>query len=762
MSRFIAALLMVIAALAPSVAPADPPKLSRLVPVAAAPGQTVEITLLGSNLAEPTGLWTNLPAVVEMAGGGPKNGKEPSTVTYRFKLPAQVPLGVYGVRLANGKGISNLRLLAVDDLPTVREADGNSTAKKAQEVQLPCGIEGRVEAESYDYYKFHADAGQRLSFEVLARRLGSSLDPVLRLLDSQGRELAYSDDDEALGADGRFVYRFSRAGDYLLELRDIRYQGGNDYFYRLRVGDFPLVTAAYPLGVQKGSRTPVEATGPASGEVVRVEANAPADLAASRLNLKVQTPGGHGSAPLSVLVTNDIEQVEFEPNDTREQATVIEARGAINARFGLPHDRDHFRFAAKKGQQLMLVGRTRSLGSPSDLFMRLFDAKGTQLAEVEDTGAEEGAINYTFPADGDYTLAVEDLLHHGGPDHVYRVEFRPNRADFTLTADADKFDVPQGGIFTTKITAVRRGYKGPIELALKGLDEKCELTGATIPDGKVVTTLTVSMPSSLTAGAWRVLQIVGRATIEKEPFETAVETLPALRIALNGAPNPPAALDGQFAVGIGPVFPAFFKLDAGSKPIELVQLLGKTSFTVKATRLEKFADAITLAAEGLPSGFDLKVAPLAKGKTEATLELTGPRTVAEGDYPFRLVGTGTYLNQPGRVALDLILHVARPLAVKVTPLGQFPIGGKQKLKVQLTRGTAAVGPVRVVCQSLPAKLKAAEATIAAGQNEAEIELNVEAGARPASVPLVLAATTKIGEQEINVASEPVMLEIVRP
>ena len=66
-------------------------------------------------------------------------------------------------------------------------------------MKLPAAIEGRGDTESYDYYKFNAEADQHVSVEALARRLGSSLDPVLRLLDSQGRELAYSDDDEAWG-----------------------------------------------------------------------------------------------------------------------------------------------------------------------------------------------------------------------------------------------------------------------------------------------------------------------------------------------------------------------------------------------------------------------------------------------------------------------------------------------------------------------------------------------------------------------------------
>ena len=48
--------------------------------------------------------------------------------------------------------------------------------------------------------------------------------------------------------------------------------------------------------------------------------------------------------------------------------------------------------------------------------MRLYNAEGGVLAEAEDTGPEEGALNYTFPADGIYRLRVEDTNHRGGPE----------------------------------------------------------------------------------------------------------------------------------------------------------------------------------------------------------------------------------------------------------------------------------------------------------------------------------------------------------
>ncbi len=96
------------------------------------------------------------------------------------------------------------------------------------------------------------------------------------MLDQRGQELAFSDDDEATGSDSRFVHRFAAEGDYYLEIGDVRYQGGANYRYRLRLGDFPLLTAPFPLGVQAGSVGRIEVTGIDVGDLPAIEARAPA------------------------------------------------------------------------------------------------------------------------------------------------------------------------------------------------------------------------------------------------------------------------------------------------------------------------------------------------------------------------------------------------------------------------------------------------------------------------------------------------------
>src|SRR5207249_172983 len=123
--------------------------------------------------------------------------------------------------------------------PSIVESGENKTMTNAQQLKLPVAVDGASDELSFDYYKFTAKKGQRISFEIVAQRLGSRLDPVLRLLDAKGRELEYCDDDPGAGADSRFAHRFAAGGKYFLEIRDVNYQGGPQYFYRLRVGNLP-------------------------------------------------------------------------------------------------------------------------------------------------------------------------------------------------------------------------------------------------------------------------------------------------------------------------------------------------------------------------------------------------------------------------------------------------------------------------------------------------------------------------------------------
>ena len=82
-----------------------------------------------------------------------------------------------------------------------------------------------------DYFRFRRQEGPAVTFEVFARRYGSSLDSFLEVLDSKGKVLANNDDAE--GKDSRIDWSCPADGDYLLAVRDLNGRGGDTYVYYL-------------------------------------------------------------------------------------------------------------------------------------------------------------------------------------------------------------------------------------------------------------------------------------------------------------------------------------------------------------------------------------------------------------------------------------------------------------------------------------------------------------------------------------------------
>ncbi len=146
----------------PGAIPVNPqaPVLKPAVPLGMTPGTTLDLTLTGANLAEPTGLWTSFPAKVVIPTEG-NNGKDNAKLLVRLEVPKDAPLGFHAMRLATRRGMSNLRLFCIDDLPQVLEVNTNHTPSMAQVVPVPCVVVGKADAETTDYFKINVAAGQR-------------------------------------------------------------------------------------------------------------------------------------------------------------------------------------------------------------------------------------------------------------------------------------------------------------------------------------------------------------------------------------------------------------------------------------------------------------------------------------------------------------------------------------------------------------------------------------------------------------------------
>src|SRR5439155_7908055 len=119
----------------------------------------------------------------------------------------------------------------VGHLPEVAEKEPDNTLEQAQLISLPAAISGTISAGAQvDYYRFKAAKGQELVFEVDASRRGSPLDSSLALLNSSGKELARNEDYN--GLDSWLGFSVPEDGEYIVQIRDFRYQGGGNYTYR--------------------------------------------------------------------------------------------------------------------------------------------------------------------------------------------------------------------------------------------------------------------------------------------------------------------------------------------------------------------------------------------------------------------------------------------------------------------------------------------------------------------------------------------------
>jgi hypothetical protein len=515
--------------------PEAEPQRTYSAPSAARPGEATEVAFFGAAGGKGVGLWTNF------AGRAAPMDSQEGNARFRLTLPADVPVGIGAVRVATAGGLSSAQFFLVDDLPTVGRSGGNLSPAEAKEVGTLGAIDGAAEALAAHYYRFEAKRGQRVAFEVVAQRLGSKMDPLVRVLDSGGGEVAYCDDTPGLGADCRFAHTFAADGAYLVEVRDANYEGSAAHRYRLRVGDFPCVTAAFPTAVTRGVAQTVSVEG-ANERIEGVPVTVPAG--AARWPVAVRYPGGKSSAFVSVLGAERADQVAKETSSAER----IELPIAISGRFERAATHA-YEFAGKKGQRVLVRGRTRSVGSPCDLYLQLFKVGGGRVAESKPPGADEGSLEAALPEEGTYRLSVENISRATGLGMVYRLEVEPAAADFALSVETEKVEAVAGRAFRLKVKCARKGYDGPIALSLAGDGVGFELGGATIPAGKAEADVEVTCPEGAVRGRPLSFSVVGRAKVGDGEVVRRASTATALKKLFPRMINTvPEELDGEIGL----------------------------------------------------------------------------------------------------------------------------------------------------------------------------------------------------------------------
>jgi hypothetical protein len=660
-SRLLAAalLLAVGAASSPRELLAQP-SLSHVTPHAVTPGRTTELTLHGAKLAGTLHVWTSFPAQVEALASEGKAG-DAKERTCKITVPANAPVGIGGMAVATDSGLSDVIYVMVDDLPSLADNGTNHVPAEAQQVSLPIAVDGQSDGTLADYYRFTAKAGERISCEAVAARLGSDFDALVRVLDASGNELLLADDDLVAGADCRFVFTAPADGSYLLEVRDNRYKPGGQY--RLRLGGFPLVSAPLPLMAQRGVPTEVNFCGPLTGHlepvtILPISGERPAEFVA--VNAKSRNDSFSSWITLGVSDLPVISDAQ-----TSNGPATFDLPCVVSGVLSAPRERDVFRLTAKKGVALRCRAITRSAGSPAILSLRLLDASGKQLAESPVTETDEPVLSLTPTADGSYDLAVEELAGRGGNDFVYAVECTSG-PQFALVLKNDKnnrlkFSVGGGGAFFVDVQSQRFGYDGPITLAVDCDRPGWQFFNNVIQPKTNETRLYVIPPTDLAAGELTDLRIVGRGILGANEIKAAMSTLVQLRAARPQTPYPPRWHEGSvFVSALKPPAPLVWFANV-PPAIDVSLKEGKATAPIAMESTDpKLKDAtITIVPIGLPSGVTVE----AKKSSSTSgvcydLNVTVPKTFAAGPHLLRCFAYVEIAGQ-GRAVLsgDIRLNV---------------------------------------------------------------------------------------------------------
>ncbi len=355
----------------------EKPEVSWIEPHGIQRGVATDLKVTGKNLRALSGLkFSN----TNLSGKIFAQNEDATNASITIEAGLRLSRGVYEFWLENEKGESGKIKFYVDDLAQIHEA---SSAFFIKISRTPVTVDGVLDPMTdRDEMMFQAKAGQGMVFEVAARSLGSKANIILTLQDALGNPLAKSSGAES--GDPLLAYLFRKSGAYKLCVSEETLAGSPEHFYRVSMGDFPVVTGCFPLSVHQSGRAEVELFGH------NLPPNTRLKFKADRLGeteVPVDLEKFHLRKPLKVLVTDESELVEAEPNDLPKDATLLKMPGSICGRIWSKQsesasDVDLFKFRAKASEVLVIETAAMRRGSPADTRIEILDSYGAPVPRL--------------------------------------------------------------------------------------------------------------------------------------------------------------------------------------------------------------------------------------------------------------------------------------------------------------------------------------------------------------------------------------------
>jgi hypothetical protein len=700
------------------------PQLRYVFPPGAQCGTTVEVQVGGEYLPGPGRLSSADDRIVVATGADEEHR--------RLTVAADAEPGSYELRLSTVQGASGPLPFVVGELPEIVHRGGSQPLTIDA---LPVTVNGRLAADG-DLAEFVLTpaAGEQIVCAAMTRKIQSPIDPLLRLLDAEGRVVA--EGFASRSADGVLVYRSPRGGRYRLQLYDFQMNGGPEYVYRLTLTTGPWIERTYPVGVSRTATTPLGVYGwnlPSPDGEPFVQTIAP--QTGERFELQIAGAANRPTLPVSDFAGT----VESEPNDAAGQAMSLSLPTTIEGRLERTGDVDTFVFQAAKKEKVALDVEALELDFPLDGVLAVHDEAGKLLVELDDAKtSRDPSLRFTAPVEGRYFVSLRDRVRGGGPDYVYRLHASSPRPRLTARVNSASLLVPTGQTMNLPVLVERvDGLEGELEVTAVGLPAGVAVTPQLVP---AKTPATVQLPFVADAKALpsgKLIEIVVRTKADGQASDEATTIVERARIAESATAT---RTSRALWLAVGPEVPFTLKI---STTILDAPRLAAFPFPVSVVRKEGFTGPIRLVGVEPDRRGTLKplVGEIAADADAGSIPLVLQQQVIEGTtHRCRVMGVAEVTAADGRTypvfhiatgnmslgcQPSLLTLTAVPTIVAWTP------GGAQQIEVRLAR-RAALQPVRLAIESTAdtTGIGCRPVDVAAGSDRAILELRFPEGPPP--------------------------------
>jgi hypothetical protein len=689
-----------------------PPALTAMNIRAAPAGSKLQVVIYGQNLdgvskiiVDDPGIKAKITEIKELprpklnrikfnTGAEIVDGVVPMQIATDVTIGYEARAGFHELRVRNARGASTGILFFVEDLSEVPEHEPNDDIAHAQLLTRGAVAVGAINTiGDVDIYKFDARAGESYVFETVGSSLGSSLTGSLTVTKADGRVLARSE-DFGDSADARLAFQARESGTYYISMADRQMMAGG--FYRLRVADRAAVTDIFPLGVQAGKEVELAIEGYGLHGVKTLKVSGTKQPAWGQ-DTAIPADGRNGGAltQLKLGVGEFPEVIETEPNDDAAKPQAVTAPCTINGRIwheDRTADADVYRFAAKKGQPLIVDVMARRIGSDLDSFIEILDAKGERIERatlravaktmtvLADRDSKMPNIRLEIPDD----LQVRDYLMIG--NDLMRISRLPGYADEDTVMYSSR--------------GQRLGFLGstPEHHAVNSDVYKVEVhpPGSAFPaNGMPVFHLYVQNDD-------------GGPTYGKDSsltFDPPADGEYLVRIRS-------AAGEGDrrftYRLAIRPPHPEF---TASIAPADINLPVGQTTLlTASAVRLDNFNGPIHVKLADLPKGLTANEIDILPGEETAFIALRAGSELQETDFSsewqMRMIATaridGREVTHDARLRRISVVGIKPDVELSLEPVvARLNPGGFAEVTVHVTRNNGFAGRVQIETRNLP-------------------------------------------------------------